>query len=79
MYGFFENPYRALRLSNSLLLGGLFTLILGAVVAYGVDQYVLLPYLIIAHTMTILGPTAIKLGYVLRLLTLKRLLSLPAS
>ncbi|NUU38757.1 transmembrane sensor/regulator PpyR [Pseudomonas sp. C2B4] len=73
MYDFFEHPSRVLKLSHALLTGGLIALIVGAILAYGLDQYLSLPSVIVAHAMTILGPTAIKLGYVMRLLTFNRL------
>ena len=73
MNGFFENPHRLLKVSHALLLGGLIALLVGATLAYGLDPYLSLPSLVAAHAMTILGPTAIKLGYVLRLLMINRL------
>jgi len=73
MYGFFEHPYQVLKLSHVMLIGGLIALLAGAILAYGLDQYLSLPSVVVAHAMTILGPTAIKLGYVMRLLTLNRL------
>jgi hypothetical protein len=79
MYGFFEQPYRVLTLSHVMLIGGLVTLVLGAILAYGLDQRLSLTSLVMAHAMTILGPTAIKLGYVMRLLTLNRLRRQPLS
>lgn len=79
MYGFFEDPYRVLTLSHVMLIGGLIALAAGAILAYGLDQYLSLPSLVMAHAMTILGPTAIKLGYVMRLLTLNRLRCQPLS
>ncbi|VVN32821.1 hypothetical protein PS662_04976 [Pseudomonas fluorescens] len=73
MYDFFDNPLRVLRLSHVLLLGGLVMLLVGIILAYGCDAYLSLPQLVGAHAMTILGPTAIKLGYVMRLLAFNRL------
>ncbi|MBZ9780316.1 transmembrane sensor/regulator PpyR [Pseudomonas sp. REP124] len=73
MYEFFERPFRVLKLSNVLLIGGLVALIVGAILAYGLDRYLSLPGLIAAHAMTILGPTAIKIGYVMRLQSFNRL------
>lgn len=73
MYGFFENPHRVLKLSHVLLIGGLVMLVVGIILAYGCDAYLKLPELVGAHAMTILGPTAIKLGYVMRLLAFNRL------
>ncbi|KQZ78913.1 MULTISPECIES: hypothetical protein [unclassified Pseudomonas] len=79
MYAFFEDPYRVLRLSHVLLIGGLFALLIGAVLAYGYDAYLSLPGLVMAHALTILGPTAIKLGYVMRLLSFNRLRQNPLT
>lgn len=76
VYGFFENPYRVLKLSHVLLIGGLIMLVVGIILAYGCDAYLTLPALVGAHAMTILGPTAIKLGYVMRLLAYNRLRSI---
>ncbi|MEX3773092.1 transmembrane sensor/regulator PpyR [Pseudomonas sp. MYb118] len=73
MYVFFESPHRVLKLSHLLLIGGLVMLITGIFLAYGFDAYLNLPQLIGAHALTILGPTAIKLGYVMRLLAFNRL------
>jgi len=73
MIKFFESPSRVLKLSHILLGGGFILLVGGAVLAYGLEQYLSLPSLLIAHAMTILGPTAIKLGYVGRLHSLNRL------
>ncbi|KAB0484189.1 hypothetical protein SAMN04490202_4776 [Pseudomonas reinekei] len=79
MYGFFEDPYRVLKLSYVLLIGGLSALVIGAVLAYGYDAYLSLPSLVMAHALTILGPTAIKLGYVMRLLSFNRLRPNPVT
>ncbi len=73
MYGFFDNHYRVLKLSHLLLSGGLVMLLIGIVLAYFCDAFLTLPALVGAHAMTILGPTAIKLGYVMRLLAFNRL------
>ncbi|MDR9750224.1 transmembrane sensor/regulator PpyR [Pseudomonas sp. SZMC_28357] len=73
MLDFFESPYRVLMASHVLLVGGLVMLLAGIVLAYGLDQYLSLPALVGSHAMTILGPTAIKIGYVMRLLAFNRL------
>jgi hypothetical protein len=73
VYGFFEQPNRVLKLSHVLLIGGLIILVVGIILAYGCDAWLTLPALVGAHAMTILGPTAIKLGYVMRLLAHNRL------
>lgn len=73
MFDFFDNPQHVLKLSHLLLVGGLLMLIAGIILAYGLDAYLNLPQLVCAHALTILGPTAIKLGYVMRLLSFNRL------
>lgn len=73
MFSFFESTYRVLKLSLALLLGGLIMLVVGAILAYGIDAHLTLPELVAAHALTILGPTAIKLGYVMRLVGFNRL------
>lgn len=60
-------------MSHILLSCGTVLLVAGAVLAYGMEQYLSLPSLLIAHAMTILGPTVIKLGYVGRLYSINRL------
>lgn len=60
-------------MSNILLSCGTLLLATGVVLAYGMEQYLSLPSLLIGHAMTILGPTAIKLGYVGRLYSINRL------
>lgn len=73
LYGFFESAQRVLKLSHVLLFGGLIMLVVGIVLAYWLDAYLRLGQLVAAHALTILGPTAIKLGYVMRLLSCNRL------
>ncbi|WP_026079025.1 transmembrane sensor/regulator PpyR [Pseudomonas nitroreducens] len=73
MITLFESPRRVLNLSNILLSCGTLLLATGVVLAYGMEQYLSLPSLLIGHAMTILGPTAIKLGYVGRLYSINRL------
>ena len=73
IYDFFDSAQRVLKLSNVLLLGGLIMLVAGIVLAYWLDAYLRLPQLVAAHALTILGPTAIKLGYVMRLSSRNRL------
>jgi hypothetical protein len=67
MSGFFSCPIRALRLANQLLVAGLLLLLLGLAGAYGLDKHLGLRLLVSAHALTILGPSLLKLGYVLRL------------
>ncbi len=63
----FGCPQRLLQLSHLFLWAGLFQLLLGLVGAYYLDARLGLPVLIGAHGMVILGPTLLKLGYVMRL------------
>ncbi|QIE88145.1 MULTISPECIES: hypothetical protein [Pseudomonas] len=63
----FACPQRNLSMSWSLLTGGLALLLLGIVGAYFVDGHLSLQSVVAAHAFTILGPTLLKLGYVLRL------------
>lgn len=67
MSDFFTCPLRALRLANQLLGAGLLLLLLGLFGAYGLDARLGLRLLVGAHALTILGPSLLKLGYVLRL------------
>lgn len=67
MKGLFSCPQRNLSMSWSLLTGGLVLLLLGVVGAYVVDGQLNLRSVVAAHAFTILGPTLLKLGYVLRL------------
>jgi hypothetical protein len=73
MYDFFEDSHRVLKLSHVLLIGGLGMLMAGILLAYVFDARLTLPALVGAHGMTILGPTAIKLGYVMRLIAHNRI------
>ncbi|MFZ6048881.1 transmembrane sensor/regulator PpyR [Pseudomonas sp. CR3202] len=66
----FGCPLRLLQLSHLFLWIGLFLLLLGIAGAYYLDAQLGLSMLIGAHGMVILGPTSIKLGYVMRLTAL---------
>lgn len=67
MSAFFESPQRVQTLSTHLLAGGTLTATLGTLLAYVLDAYLPIGLQVLAHFLTLLGPTAIKLGYVLRL------------
>ncbi|WP_271407896.1 transmembrane sensor/regulator PpyR [Pseudomonas sp. Q1-7] len=67
MSAFFESPRRVQTLSTHLLAGGTLTAVLGTLLAYVLDAYLPIGVQVLAHFLTLLGPTAIKLGYVLRL------------
>lgn len=68
MEGLFACPKRNLAMSSTLLSSGLALLLVGIVGAYFVDGHLSLPAIVAAHAFTILGPTLLKLGYVLRLI-----------
>ncbi|MCO6060359.1 transmembrane sensor/regulator PpyR [Pseudomonas sp. MOB-449] len=67
MTSLFECPQRLMQLSQLFLCAGLFQLLLGIAGAYYLDARLGLLMLVGAHGMVILGPTLIKLGYVMRL------------
>lgn len=67
----FDCPQRLLRLSNQLLAFGGAALLLGILGAYGWAEQLSMGTLIGAHSLTILGPTLLKVGYVMRLLAEK--------
>ncbi|MGE8496429.1 MAG: transmembrane sensor/regulator PpyR [Pseudomonas sp.] len=64
---FFSSLENVRRVSNQLLLAGLVMLVVGTVAAYGLEQHLTLVQLIVAHAGTIVGPTLLKIGYVMRL------------
>ncbi|MCP1645816.1 hypothetical protein SAMN05216577_15027 [Pseudomonas citronellolis] len=73
MKGFFSCPQRNLSHSNALLSAGAAMLLGGIFGAYFIDAFLNLPQLVAAHALTVLGPTAIKLGYVLRLIAQRQM------
>lgn len=68
MFDFFNNPHNVLSLSTRVLWTGLIMLLTGIVGAYMLDLHLNLVELVSLHAMTIVGPTLIKIGYVMRLL-----------
>lgn len=69
MFDFFLNPHNVLHLSTRVLWTGLVMLLTGILGAYVLDLQLNLLGLVGLHAMTILGPTLIKIGYVMRLLS----------
>lgn len=67
MYSYFALPKNLHNAGNALLLIGLTLLLVGVVGAYWLDRGLGIAALVAAHSLTIIGPTLIKLGYVLRL------------
>lgn len=66
-------PRNLLRLSSLVLSIGLAMLLAGVVLAYGLDLHLSIIELVGAHALTIIGPTLLKIGYVLRLIAAYRL------
>jgi len=67
MFAYSFCPQTLLRLSSQLLLSGVGLLVLGLVGAYGLERQLGIGTLVLAHSLTIIGPALLKLGYVLRL------------
>ena len=67
MFGSSFCPQQVLRIANQMLLVGLGLLLIGLVGAYGLERQLNMATLVMAHSLTIIGPGLLKLGYVLRL------------
>ncbi|BBP70420.1 psl and pyoverdine operon regulator PpyR [Pseudomonas sp. Seg1] len=68
MFTFFESPLNVLHLSSKVLVAGLIVLLAGIYGAYLYQGNMPIALLVAMHAMTILGPTLLKIGYVMRLL-----------
>ncbi len=73
MFDFFNNPQNVLHLSSKVLGLGLTLLLLGIYGAYLYSGHLPIVALVSMHAMTIIGPTLLKIGYVMRLLAQHRL------
>ncbi|VVN29088.1 transmembrane sensor/regulator PpyR [Pseudomonas fluorescens] len=73
MFNFFSNPRNVLQLSSHVLGAGLAMLLAGIYGAYLYDSHLSIVVLVSLHAMTIVGPTLLKIGYVMRLLSQYRL------
>ncbi|MCP2227117.1 transmembrane sensor/regulator PpyR [Pseudomonas mandelii] len=73
MFEFFNNPQNVLNLSSRVLGAGLALLLAGIYGAYLYGGHVPIVALVMMHAMTIVGPTLLKIGYVMRLLAQHRL------
>ncbi|MDR9754237.1 transmembrane sensor/regulator PpyR [Pseudomonas sp. SZMC_28357] len=73
MFNFFNNPLTVLHLSSKVLEVGLAMLLLGIYGAYFYQGHLALSVQVLMHAMTIVGPTLLKIGYVMRLLSQHRL------
>jgi hypothetical protein len=73
MFQLFSNPQNVLRLSSQVLVVGLGMLLAGIYGAYLYAGALSIPALVSMHALTILGPTLLKIGYVMRLLSQYRI------
>jgi hypothetical protein len=73
MFDFFSHPRNVLHLSSRVLGTGLAMLLAGIYGAYLYDGHLPIIALVSMHAMTIIGPTLLKVGYVMRLLAQHRL------
>ena len=73
MFAYFSNPQNVLQLSSKILGVGLAMLLAGIYGAYLYTGFLPIVVLVAMHAMTIVGPTLIKIGYVMRLLSQHRL------
>jgi len=73
MFAYFSNPQNVLHLSSNMLGVGLALLLAGIYGAYLYAGHLPIVILVAMHAMTIIGPTLIKLGYVMRLLAQHRM------
>lgn len=79
MFDFFNNPQNLLHLSSRVLVTGLVMFLAGIYGAYLYDGHLSIVALVSMHAMTIIGPTLIKIGYVMRLLAQHRLSTHPVA
>lgn len=73
MFTYFGNPLNVLQLSSKVLVTGLVMLLAGIYGAYLYTGHLPIATQVLMHAMTIVGPTLIKIGYVMRLLSQHRL------
>jgi|TARA_Y100001949_G_scaffold110323_1_gene93276 hypothetical protein len=67
------DSYRLLLFANLSMALGVLLLLLGIAGAYVVDGQLQLGAVVASHALVILGPTALKIGYVMRLLAQRQL------
>ncbi|WP_460125555.1 transmembrane sensor/regulator PpyR [Pseudomonas sp. S2_C03] len=73
MFAYFNDPHKVLHLSSEVLIAGLAMLLVGIYGAYLYTGHLSIVVQVAMHAMTIVGPTLIKIGYVMRLLSQHRL------
>jgi hypothetical protein len=67
------DSHRLLTVANLSMALGALLLLLGIAGAYVFDDHLLLGAVVASHALVILGPTALKIGYVMRLLAQRQL------
>jgi flagellar motor component MotA len=73
MFRIFQDASRTHLLANTLLIAGLVLLLLGMLGGYVLNGHLVLFVQVAAHLLVIIGPTLIKIGYVMRLNACERL------
>ncbi|BCQ62508.1 hypothetical protein SAMN03159355_00567 [Pseudomonas sp. NFPP10] len=73
MSRYFDSPLHVLHLSNALLGSGSLLLGLGVYAAYVHSGHLPIATLVLMHSLVIIGPTLLKIGYVMRLLAQRRM------
>lgn len=73
MFAYFSIPQNVLHLSSKILWAGLALLLVGIYGAYLYTGHLPIAVQVLMHAGTIIGPTLIKIGYVMRLLAQYRL------
>lgn len=67
------DSHRLLIFANLSMAVGVLLLLLGIAGAYVLDHHLVLGAVVASHALVILGPTALKIGYVMRLLAQRQL------
>ena len=75
MSGVLESPSKVFNLANSLVVSGVVILLVGVLGAYCFDEAIGLGLVVGSHMLTIVGPSLVKLGYVMRLSVQDKLLA----
>lgn len=68
MIEFLSYPKNLLRVSSQMLIVGLLMLLAGIGAGYGLEGQLSIAALVIAHSGVVIGPTLLKIGYVMRLI-----------
>ncbi|WP_043309377.1 hypothetical protein [Pseudomonas sp. ML96] len=68
MIEYLSRPQNVLKVSTQLLIVGMLLLLAGIVAGYGMEGMLSIPALVVAHSGVVVGPTLLKIGYVMRLI-----------